>query len=120
MSTILPIPAATPDLAGAPLLIASTIYCDLSSSLTVLEIAGADATTFLQGQLSNDVRRVSPTQWQHTTYNSPKGRMLATLVLWADEGGYRAVLPADIGESVRKRLTMYVLRAKVTITDRTA
>ncbi|MDQ6621663.1 MAG: folate-binding protein [Pseudomonadota bacterium] len=97
-------------------LLASDVYCDLPE-LSVLAIAGQDATTFLQGQLSNDVRRVSAGAWQHTSYNSPKGRMLATIVLWGGEEGYRAVMPADLAESVRKRLSLYVLRAKVTVTD---
>lgn len=102
---------------AADSLLASDVVCDLAP-LSVLEIAGADATAFLQGQLSNDVRRATTTNWQHTTYNSPKGRMLASIVLWGDQGGFHALLPADIAEGVRKRLAMYVLRAKVTIADR--
>jgi len=101
-------------------LLASDIHCNLPG-LSVLEIAGSDATTFLQGQLSNDVRRASTTAWQYTSYNSPKGRMLATLILWGDEGGgYRALIPGELAEPVRKRLAMYVLRSKVTVTDRSA
>ena len=98
-------------------LLASDVTCDLSG-LAVLEIAGPDAASFLQGQLSNDVRRASAGRWQHTTYNSPKGRMLASLVLWRDDQGFLALLPGDVAEFVRKRLAMHVLRAKVTVTDR--
>jgi folate-binding protein YgfZ len=110
--------APTAQAGPAPSLLASDVLCDLAP-LAVLEIAGADAATFLQGQFSNDVRDLSPTTWQHTSYNSPKGRMLATLVLWGDEGGFRALLPADIADPVRKRLAMYVLRSRVTVSDRT-
>ncbi len=92
--------------------------CTLDYGL--LAIDGADAQTFLQGQLSNDVRRVPAGQWQYTTYSSPKGRLLANLVLWPEGAGYRALLPLDIAEPVRKRLAMFVLRSKVSVTDATA
>jgi folate-binding protein YgfZ len=94
-----------------------TIWCPLAT-LGVLAIAGPDAQTFLQGQLSNDVRRIAPGQWQRTTYSSPKGRMLASLILAAEQsGGYRAVLAADLAETIRKRLAMFVLRSNVTVLD---
>ena len=50
---------------------------------------GPDAATFLQGQLSNDVDALAPGQGQWTTYNSPKGRMLATLFLFRSPDGRR-------------------------------
>ncbi|MEP7206897.1 MAG: folate-binding protein [Casimicrobiaceae bacterium] len=93
--------------------------CDLTP-LGVIRFEGADALAFLQGQLSNDVRRLSTGGWQHTAYNSPKGRMLANLVLWRDGDAYRALLPAELLEPIRKRLAMFVLRSKVTLADDTA
>jgi len=92
------------------------IYCDLAP-LALLDIVGEDAATFLQGQLSNDVTALSPGAAQYTSYNSPKGRMLANFVLWREAVVYRALLPGDLAEPVRKRLSMYVLRAKVKLTD---
>ena len=43
-------------------------------------VSGADATTFLQGQLTNDVVKLSVGQQQRTGYCTPKGRLLATLL----------------------------------------
>jgi folate-binding protein YgfZ len=100
----------------------SAVFCDLAP-LAVLAIGGADATTFLHGQLSIDVRHLAPGACRYATYNSPKGRMLANLVLWrvdAEADGYRALVPGDIAEPVRKRLAMFVLRSKVTLSDVTA
>jgi tRNA-modifying protein YgfZ len=86
-----------------------------------LEFDGADAASFLQGQLSNDVAGLAIGAAQWTSYNSPKGRMLATLLLWrATATSYRAFVAADLAESLRKRLAMYVMRAKVVVTDHTA
>lgn len=83
----------------------------------ILDVDGPDAAVFLQGQLSNDVTALAPGRAQWSTYNSPKGRMLATLLLWKPASGpaFRIALAADLSEAVRKRLSMYVLRSKVTL-----
>lgn len=86
-----------------------------------LEFDGTDAASFLQGQLSNDIAALAIGAAQWTSYNSPKGRMLATLLLWrAAATSYRAFVAADLAETLRKRLAMYVMRAKVAVTDHTA
>ena len=93
------------------------MYC-ISLGLGLLSFAGPDADAFLQGQLSNDLDALAPGAVQLSSYNSPKGRMLATLALWRDGAdGFRALVAADIAESIAKRLSMFVLRSKVIIAD---
>ena len=96
------------------------VVCDVAP-LALLAVTGLDAATFLQGQLSSDVSGLAPNACQHTSYNSPGGRMLANFVLWrAGAGpadGFRALVAADIAEAVRRRLAMFVLRSKVTLSD---
>jgi tRNA-modifying protein YgfZ len=95
------------------------VTCDVTD-LSLLAFEGPDAATFLQGQLSNDVVALLPGAVQWTSYNSPKGRMLATLLLWRDgSDAFHALVAADLAEAVRKRLSMFVLRAKVRIADLT-
>ncbi|QKT02415.1 folate-binding protein YgfZ [Ectothiorhodospiraceae bacterium 2226] len=79
-------------------------------------VAGEDAQSFLQGQLTNDVRQVGPQHSQLSAYCSTKGRALALgrLFMRAD-GAYYLRLPAEIVEPTLKRLRMFVLRAQVTI-----
>jgi hypothetical protein len=86
----------------------------------ILDVSGPDARAFLQGQFSNDVDALAPGTAQWSTYNSPKGRMLATPLLWRRPGDdredrFRIAIAADLAEAVRKRLSMYVLRSKVVI-----
>jgi folate-binding protein YgfZ len=88
--------------------------CDLSG-FGLASVVGPDAETFLQGQLSNDVKALSQEQAQLAAYNTPKGRMLASLLLWRCEGGYLLQCPASIAEAFVKRLSMFVLRSKVRI-----
>ncbi len=85
------------------------------SDHSAYEITGEDATAFLQGQFCNDLAKVSATQAQITGYCTPKGRLLAlpTIVGW--EGGYRLIVPNSVAEAFIKRLTMFVMRSKVTI-----
>jgi len=85
--------------------------------LAVLQFDGPDAATFLQGQLSSDVAALAPGALQRSSYNSPKGRMLASLVLARPDGsgGFRAVVAADLAASMARRLAMFVLRAKVKV-----
>jgi hypothetical protein len=74
----------------------------------------------LHGQLSADINGFSSDACRHASFNSSKGRMLANFVLWrnpAVDGAFHALIPADISQSVAKRLSMYVLRSKVTIDD---
>ena len=75
--------------------------------------SGEDAEAFLQGQLSNDVSQVSTRQAQLAAYCSPKGRVLATLLLWLMDGSYALQLPRETAESIARRLKMYVLRSRV-------
>ena len=86
---------------------------------SVLRVAGSDAIAFLHAQLSSDVQSLRPGSGQYWSYNSPKGRMLADGVLWrAPAGdGVTMLVAADLAETIRKRRSMFVLRAKATIED---
>jgi len=93
-----------------------TVLCDLSQFGT-LRAAGEDAQSFLQNMLSNDTREVDASHAQLSSLNTPKGRMLATMLIWRDGDDYLLQLPRALCEPLRKKLSMYVLRAKVKITD---
>ena len=94
----------------------STVLCDLGQCGT-LRVAGEDAESFLQNLLSNDIREVSDTRAQLSSLNSPKGRMLASMVIWREGADYLVQLPLVLTAAISKKLGMYVLRAKVKIID---
>ena len=93
-----------------------TILCDLGQ-FGILRVSGEEAQTFLQNLLSNDIREVSNTRAQLSSLNNAKGRMLATMLIWRQGDDYLLQLPRLMCEPIRKKLTMYVLRAKVKISD---
>lgn len=79
----------------------------------LLHFCGDDAQSFLHGQLTCDVQALKMGRSSYGGYCTPKGRLLATFLLWAENGGYTMLLPAPLAEATRKRLSMYILRAKV-------
>jgi len=87
------------------------------SHMGLIALQGADAATFLQGQLTNDIRTVSATCSQISAYCSPKGRMLACMRIFMRDDTYYLSLPRDILDTTLQRLRMFVLRAKVTLSD---
>ena len=93
------------------------VFC-AATELGLLAFTGPDAESFLQGQLSSDLTALVPGSAQWSSYNSPKGRMLATLLLWREgPESIRALVAADLAEPLRKRFAMYVLRSKLTVTN---
>lgn len=89
-----------------------TILADLSQ-LGVIALRGEDTAAFLQGQLSNDVRALHADGAQWSGYCNPKGRLLGNFLAWRQGEDYCLQLSGDILAGVLKRLSMFILRAKV-------
>ena len=90
------------------------------SHLGVIRAEGADAASFLHGQLTQDFALLKPTEARLAALCTAKGRMIASFI------GVRPrpdlvllVCSRDILAATLKRLSMYVLRAKVKLTDAT-
>ena len=86
--------------------------------LGTLQFSGEDAATFLQGQLTCDVAGLSAVSSTYGAYCSARGRMLANFLLWRDAAGFFFMaISQDILALVQRRLSMFVLRSKVNISD---
>jgi folate-binding protein YgfZ len=89
--------------------------------LMAYSVSGPDHVEFLQGQLTQDVRRVAAGEAMAMAAScDPKGRVLAALTLVASPDGMLVWLRRDVGPAWAKRLLMYRLRAKVDIHEATA
>lgn len=86
--------------------------------LGVIRAQGDEAAKFLHGQLTQDFALLGPQQARLAAYLSPKGRMLASFI-----GCQRSatevllVCSRDLLAATLKRLSMFVLRTKVKLTD---
>ncbi|HSS64849.1 MAG TPA: folate-binding protein [Gammaproteobacteria bacterium] len=92
------------------------VICDLSQR-ELIAVEGRDAFTFLQGQLTCDLKEVTPTRSRLGAWCSPKGRVLVLLRVVHAENGFLLELPASQLESTLVRLRRYVLRAQVSLKD---
>jgi tRNA-modifying protein YgfZ len=86
-------------------------------SLALIQFSGEDAQGFLHNQLTCDVNALATNQSAYGSYCTPKGRVLATFLLWRTAEAYFMQLPSSVREPIQKRLSMYVLRAKVKVMD---
>lgn len=85
----------------------------------VVQVSGADAHTFLQGQLSNDISALT-THSCLAAWCDAKGRMLASMIVLREPQNPEAFLLLcrhDLLPLIMQRLRMFILRSKVTLTD---
>ncbi|MBI5890655.1 MAG: folate-binding protein YgfZ [Nitrosomonadales bacterium] len=91
-----------------------TVICDLSQ-FGVLKVSGDEAQGFLHNLFSSDVNALTPQHALPSSFNTAKGRTLATLLVWRTPAGFCLHLPQSLLAPIQKKLSMYVLRAKVKI-----
>lgn len=99
---------------------AATAATDFMTPLTdsgLIAAAGADAPTFLHNQLTNDVEHLGQTQARLAGYCTPKGRLLASFLVWKSHDEILLQLPRNLQPAIQKRLQMFIMRAKATLTD---
>lgn len=108
--------AGSGSVADSPLANDQNIRVDLSH-LGIIEAKGDDCDDFLQGQLTNDIRLLTPSMGQLSSYCSPKGRMLALMRMFKRDDSTFMLLPTEILDPTLKRLSMFVMRAQVELAD---
>ena len=87
----------------------------------VIRANGADAASFLHGQLTSDTAQLGLAQARLAGYCSAKGRLLASFIVWkAAEDELLLACSADLLAPTLKRLRMFVLRAKCVLSDASA
>lgn len=78
-----------------------------------LKVSGKDAQSFLQGQLSNDIDKITDGQWQLNAYCQHQGRIIA--LMWVGKQGDDFLLDfaVDLYDVVKNRLTMFALNVEI-------
>jgi len=108
---------STPVTAASDLALGAPVAVRLSD-WGVIRVKGDDAAAFLNGQLTQETIKLDIGQARLAGYCSPKGRLLASFVMWrtaADE--ILLACSADLLAPTLRRLSMFVLRAKCKLTD---
>jgi len=94
----------------------TSTHCRLSH-FRLIRFFGAEAQTFLHDQLTCDVAALELGKSTYGSYCNPKGRVLATFLLWRSSEDYFMQLPSPLREPIQKQLSKYILRAKVKTSD---
>jgi len=75
----------------------------------LIRVSGADRLRYLNGQVSNDLRKQKPSQAQQALVLTAKGKLCAPLWIWADGESFLIEPPSDIAEDVLARLERYAI-----------
>lgn len=83
---------------------------------TLIRVSGADARSFLQGLLTQDLDRLDAAGVLYAALLSPQGKLIADMFLWGQSDG-GVLIDADParGAELLRRLLLYKLRAQVNI-----
>lgn len=82
----------------------------------VVAVEGADASDFLQGVVTANVVTLPEDESRLSALLTPQGKILFDFLISRNGEGFRLDVPADRVPDLVKRLSLYRLRAKVTIT----
>jgi len=84
----------------------------------VLAVSGTDRRTFLQGLVSNDVEKVGPAAARYAALLTAQGKYLHDFIMIeADESIWLDAEAARLAD-LKRRLSVYRLRAKVSVEER--
>lgn len=97
-----------------------TVSAHIAKRRGVLRIAGEDRVAFLQGLVTNDVAKAAAGEAVYAALLTAQGRFLHDFFIVPQADALLIDCEAERRADLIRRLTMYRLRAKVTIEDRTA
>ena len=83
--------------------------------LGVLKVSGEDRASFLHNQLSNDISNLPASHACYATYSTPKGRVLANMLVLNTGEELWLIMSADLIDAITKRLRMFVMRSKAVL-----
>ncbi len=87
------------------------------ADFAMLAVEGNDRHVFLHGQLINDLNLIDKPAAQLSAWCNPKGQLITNLLVINTGTSYLLIFKQALKEFVQKRLTMFVMRSDVTITD---
>jgi len=83
----------------------------------LIKLSGGEAESFLQNQLSNDIKKVDDASVQLSAYCQHQGKMLALFWVVRQGDSFLLSFPSDLLEALLPRLKMFVLMSDVVIED---
>lgn len=91
---------------------------DLKKFYRMIQVSGDDAKTFLQGQLTCDMTKVTNERAAFAAHCNQKGRMVSLMFVIHWQTAFYLIMPKAIIEKAFATLQRYIFRSKVTLTLR--
>lgn len=92
---------------------------DTNTELGLLKISGADASKFLQGQVTSDVTALANGQFTLSAHCNPQGRVISLFYLIHLNENYYLLMPRDMIALTQTALKKYAVFFKSTLEDAT-
>lgn len=92
---------------------------NISTNDSLIRIHGADATKFLQGQLTCDVEQIKDNEWSLGAHCNPKGRVMSLFRISHINNDYYLILPRSMVSLAISALQKYAVFFKVKIEEYT-
>ncbi len=85
---------------------------------SVLRVSGADALTFLNNLLTQDIEPITPDTPRYAALLSAQGKVITDMIIWPDGATlFLLDVARERAADLMRRLTMFKLRAQVVIDD---
>ncbi len=83
----------------------------------IIKLTGMDTKDLLQGLITNDIRQLNPTHPIYAALLTPQGKYLADFIVYESDGAVMLDCEKSYASDLIRRLTMYRMRADVTLED---
>ncbi len=83
----------------------------------LIRATGEENAAFLHNLMTNDVTGIAADGTRYAGFCTPKGRLLASFLIWHEGPELWLQLAADIQPAMLKKLSMYILRSKAKLHD---
>ncbi len=98
------------------MVMSGNVICDLSH-LGLIALTGEDTADFLHRQLAGEVRALAAEQSRLSCHLNPQGRVISSFRIFQEAQAYYLALPRENLEPAMQRLTRFVLRDRVQLSD---
>lgn len=85
----------------------------MNELFTLIRVTGADAAAFLQGQFTQDIRKLAEEPLLLAAWCNAKGRVITVMRLVAMDDAIGLIVPHSMSEAIVRRLSLFRLRARV-------
>ncbi len=86
------------------------VYRD--SGLTIIKVSGNDNVKFLQGQLTNDIEKLTDS-YIRASYCTHQGKVITNMQIFSSENELILMIPKNIGKYFIEKISKYILMSDV-------